>query len=249
MTSRTPIETWYPESRFGGYTDIDGTLLFYARLRSLITADSVVLDVGCGRGAHKEDPVRITRELRNLRGHAKRVIGIDVDAAAIENPWMDEFHQIAPDGSFPVEDSSCDLLYSDSVLEHVANVDTYFRECARVLKPGGVLAIRTTNALGYVAWAARLIPRRLHIAILMRAQNERRPEDMFPPVYACNTRRRLRAALTRVGLDSVVYTNESEPRYFLFSRLLYALAVFHQRFAPRAMRLALVAFARKEATA
>jgi hypothetical protein len=68
-------------------------------------------------------------------------------------------------------------------------------------------------------------------------------------VYACNTRRKLRAAIDRSGIDVVIYTNESEPRYFLFSRLLYALAVFHQRFAPRATRLALVALARKRGPA
>lgn len=239
------IETWYPESRFGGFTDIDGTILFYARLRSLLSPESVVLDAGCGRAVHSNDPVLFRRDLRNLKGSVARLIGIDVDPAAVRNPWVDEFSQIESDGSFPVVDSSCDLVFSDSVLEHVEDPGRFLRESARVLKPGGVLAIRTTNSLGYVAVGARLIPRSRHIRFLSRAQSERNPEDMFPPVYVCNTRRKLRRALERAGFDAVVYTTESEPRYFRFSRLLYALAVFHQRFAPRAVRLALVAFARK----
>src|SRR5438093_943558 len=41
---------YYPESRFGGFTGVDGTLAFYIRVNSLIDSSSVVLDVGCGRG-------------------------------------------------------------------------------------------------------------------------------------------------------------------------------------------------------
>ncbi|HEU4428949.1 MAG TPA: class I SAM-dependent methyltransferase, partial [Myxococcota bacterium] len=242
--SRDPIETWYPESRFGGFTDYDGTLLFYSRIRSLLAADSVVLDAGCGRGVHGNDSVAYRRDLRNLRGVARRVIGIDVEPSGSENPFLDEFHEIAADGKFPVADGTCDLVYSDWVLEHVRNPELFFSECARVLKKDGVLALRTANALGYVALLARLIPRRFHVRILSRAQNVRSAQDMFPPVYACNSRRALRAALARAGFDGVVYTRDAEPRYFLFSRLLYAFAVFHQRFSPPMFRLSLVAFAR-----
>jgi hypothetical protein len=72
---------------------------------------------------------------------------------------------------------------------------------------------------------------------------------MFVPVYACNTRRALRAALAEAGFDGVVYTRDAEPRYFMFSRLLYAFAVFHQCFSPPMFRLSLVAFARKKPAA
>jgi SAM-dependent methyltransferase len=242
------IERWYPESRFGGFTDIDGTVRFYARLQALLSPDDVVVDVGCGRGAHTTDPIRFRRELRKIRGKVARVIGIDVEDAARVNPWIDEFRKIGADGAFPLEDASCDALYSDSVLEHVSNPDAFFGECARILKPNGLLALRTTNSLGYVALGARIMPRRLHVGFLLRAQTERRAEDMFPPVYACNTRRKLRRALVSSGFDGIVYTTESEPRYFLFSRALYALAVLHQRFAPSALRLALFAFARRVET-
>ena len=52
-------ERFYPESRFGGFTDIDGTVVFYLRVNSLINASSTVLDFGCGRGAYDEDTVRV----------------------------------------------------------------------------------------------------------------------------------------------------------------------------------------------
>lgn len=176
----------------------------------------------------------------------KRVIGIDIDPVGEENPFLDEFRQIPECGRFPVESGSVDIVFADYVLEHLTNPDNFFSECYRVLRPSGVIAIRTTNALGYVAWLARVFPRSLHVPVLTRVQDDRRrPSDMFIPIYACNTRRRLRRALERAGFDPVVYAIESEPRYFRFSRWLYALAALHQRYAPRAFKLALVGFARK----
>jgi len=244
-THPDPLLRWYPEARFGGFSDIDGTLAFYGRVRALLPADGVVADVGCGRGAHRDDPIAWRREVRVLRGHAKRVAGADVDPAAAENPFVDEFHQMGPEGRIPLEGESVDLVVSDFVLEHVRDPERFFAECRRVLRPGGHLALRTSNARGYVALAARLISNRRHAAVVGRAQEDRKTVDVFPTVYACNTTGKLRRALAHAGFDGVAYGYEAEPRYFAFSRLLYALAVLHQRFAPRTLRVSLLAFARK----
>ena len=40
---------YYPESRFGGYTDLDGTVLFHARVNSLLKPDGVALLHSIGR--------------------------------------------------------------------------------------------------------------------------------------------------------------------------------------------------------
>ena len=84
-------ERFYPEARFGGFTDIDGTMTFYNRVNSLIDSSFVILDVGCGRGAYGEDPVIQRRKLRILRGKAAKLIGIDVDENAQHNPFLDGF--------------------------------------------------------------------------------------------------------------------------------------------------------------
>ena len=49
----------YPESLFGGFTDVDGTITFFTRVNALIDSSSVVLDVGCGRGVYGEDTVAV----------------------------------------------------------------------------------------------------------------------------------------------------------------------------------------------
>jgi len=37
-------EIYYPEFRFGGFTDIDGTIIFYSRVNSLLDSSFTVLD-------------------------------------------------------------------------------------------------------------------------------------------------------------------------------------------------------------
>lgn len=152
----------YPEAAFGGFTRCDGTIPFLDRVHALLPARGRVLDVGCGRGQQSEDPCDHRRRLADLRGGERRVIGIDVDPAAAANPFLDEFRRIDDVLRWPVEDASVDLAISVSVLEHVPEPDAFFDEVARVLKPGGVLCLRTPNKRSYPAVAARLVPNRFH---------------------------------------------------------------------------------------
>lgn len=239
-------ESFYPESRFGGFTDIDGTIAFYLRVSALLEPSSVVLDFGCGRGAYSSDPFPIHRRLRILRGRVQRVIGMDVDERAAANPFLDEFHLLGGE-AWPLDDDSVDLCVCDSVLEHVERPTPFFSEARRVLRKGGYLCIRTPNAWGYVGLVSRLVPNRLHAKVLARVgESPAAEEDIFPTHYRCNSIPRLRRMLSEQGFEHVVYGYEAEPSYLHFSKLAYWLGVLHQRFAPRFLRLALFAFARLE---
>jgi SAM-dependent methyltransferase len=236
---------FYPESRTGGFTDVDGTLAFYLRVNALVEPDSVVLDVGCGRGAHREDPVRVRREIRTFRGRCRRAIGLDVDETALENDAVDEVRLIRGP-RWPVDDASIDVCVCDYVLEHVEDPMSFLRECARVLREGGHLCIRTINKWSYVGLAARLTPFRGHVAFIRRlAPLARTAADVFPATYRCNTQRELRAALQRCGFEASVFGHSPEPTYLEFSRFLYRFGVWYQRLAPRPIAVALHAFARK----
>jgi SAM-dependent methyltransferase len=237
------MRIFYPESRFGGFTDIDGTILFYTRVNSLVKPSSVVLNVGCGRGACADDPVPVRKNLQVLKGKCARVIGIDVDEEARSNPFIDEFRLIEG-ARWPVEDESIDLCVCDYVLEHVQDPDSFFSECRRVIRQGGYLCIRTPNVFSYFGLFSRLIPDRYHAGALTRMKNKKE-EDVFPTVYRCNTRRKLSRILAKYGFDSVVYCHEAEPSYLSFSKFLYRLGVLHQRFAPGLFRLSLLAYGTK----
>lgn len=239
---------FYPESRFGGFTDCDAQIVFWTRVNSLLTPSSMVLDIGCGRGRCAEDAVAIRRNLRTLKGKCRRVIGIDVDPAARANPCVDEFRLIQmADGPWPVEASSIDLAVSASVLEHVKNPERFFDECGRVVRPGGYLCLRTTNALSYSGLAARLVPNRFHAAVIRRLhERPRREEDVFPTLYRCNTVFKIRRMLCRYGFDHCVYGYQNQPSSLAFSRFLYFWGVVHQHVAPSFVKPTIFAFARRQ---
>jgi len=53
---------------------------------------------------------------------------------------------------FPWGDGSVDMIYTSNVIEHLEKRDgeNCLRECARVLRPGGVLRVVVPNLTGYV---------------------------------------------------------------------------------------------------
>lgn len=236
-------EQFYPESKFGGFTDVDGTIAFYLRVNSLIDHSSVLLDFGCGRGAYREDRVATRRELRIFKGRVDRVIGIDADEAARSNPLLDEFHLIQGD-RWPLKDDSVDVCVCDDVLEHMERPESFFSEARRTLRDGGYLCIRTPNTWNYVVWFSKLVPNKFHARVLSRVgEKKKKEEDVFPTFYRCNSISKLRAILTKHGFEHVVYGYESEPSYLSFSKIAYWLGALFQRFAPRFLRSSLFAFA------
>lgn len=83
-----------------------------------------VLDFGCGTMPY--------HAMVEERGG--NYVGADFEDAAVT---------ISPDGRIGLEDESVDVVLSVQVLEHVRDLDTYFSEVARVLKPGGSLLLST----------------------------------------------------------------------------------------------------------
>jgi SAM-dependent methyltransferase len=235
----------YPEARFGGFSDVDQMVLFYTRVRALLQPSFTVLDIGCGRGRHADGQrPAIQRQLRSFDGLCRLVIGIDLDPAARANPLVDEFRLITPEKPWPLADASVDLAISDYMLEHVEDPDAFFAECRRVIRPGGYLCMRTTNAMSYFGLAARLIPNRVHARIVQRTYVQHR-QATASAFYRCNTVGAIRRALDRHGFDHCVYGYQSDPAHFGFSRVLYTLGVLHQRYAPRWIRTSIFVFAQR----
>jgi SAM-dependent methyltransferase len=235
--------SFYPEVAFGGFPLNDGAIQFYSRVNSLVGPNSVVVDYGCGRG--REDSIPFRRDLRNLKGKAAKVIGLDVDTAAKDNPTIDEFHLLASDSSWPLENDSVDLTICDYVLEHLPDPDTFFAEARRTLRVGGILCLATTNLISYVGLATRLVPNRLHARIVTRVQDGRKAEDVFPTLHRCNTIPAVRRQMTKNGFEALVYGFDGGPGYLTFSKIAYSLGYLHQKIAPSFIRPIIVAFGRK----
>ena len=237
-------ETFYPESKFGGFSDMDGTLAFYLRVNALLTPASVAVDYGCGRGAYGDDRLPLRRELRILKGKVSRVIGLDIEEAGATNPFLDEFH-LLKGSQWPIVDNSIDLVVCDSVIEHLEQPQLFFSEAWRSLKPGGYVCIRTPNLWGYVALLSRLIPNPSHNQVLSKVKERTNVRDVFPTLYRCNTIPALDRQMEACGFAHIVYGFGAEPAYLSFSKIAYWLGVLYQRYAPGFLQPVLFAFGQK----
>lgn len=123
----------------GGNFIAVGKLEYYL-LRSLgLSDDHLVVDVGCGSG-------RLACQLAHF-GRI-RYVGCDVVPRLLEYARdlskRPDWEFVATDGiKIPVPDRAADYAVFFSVFTHLLHEDTfrYFREAARVLKPGGYLVI------------------------------------------------------------------------------------------------------------
>jgi SAM-dependent methyltransferase len=187
---------------------LDSAHVFFVSAQALASHSSVILEVGCGRGA--QVATEAERAWQDLRGPGRRVVGIDVDDAASQNPIIDEFHLVGDDQRWPVADGVVDLAVSDWVLEHVQDPESFVAELTRVLRPGGVFLARTVSRNSLLSIGARLVPNRAHARVLNVLQPRRLEKDVFATAYRMNTRPALHAlfdrdfewaAASRTGLD------------------------------------------------
>ena len=221
---------------------LDSAHVFLVSAQALAAQSSCILEVGCGRGAQvAEQPGKAWQD---LRGPRRRVVGIDVDDAASNNPVIDEFFLIGDDQRWPVEDGVVDLAVSDWVLEHVQDPAAFVAELTRVLRPGGVFLARTVSRYSPLSLGARIVPNRAHSRALNVLQPGRLDKDVFATAYRMNTRRALHALLdrdfewaaaSRTGLDQYL---KPWPR---LGRVVEGV----ERRLPRALQMALVVCARR----
>ena len=126
-----------------------------------------VLDVGCGGGILAESFAR----------EGALVTGVDLSRASLAAAKRHSLSSQLPidyansvGESLPLLDSSFDIVVSADCLEHVSNLDSVIRECARVLKPSGLFLYDTINrtlrsrivAVWLFERVLGLIPKRTH---------------------------------------------------------------------------------------
>lgn len=237
----------FPEAVAGGFSRRDGAVEFFGRVSALLSSEMQILDYGAGRGrGTSEDPSAYRRQLRTFRGRCRRVVGVDVDSAVMENEGLDEAIQIEPGATLPFPDQTFDLIVSDHVFEHIDDPSQVASELDRVLKPGGWICARTPNRWGYISLGARLIPNRWHVALLKWLQPNRQPRDVFPTRYRLNTTSALTRSFPRSRFSHYSYSYWPEPAYFGNAALLWRLVMFLERVMPQGLAPVLMVFIRKD---
>ena len=194
----------YPEAEFGGITRYDGTLIYYSRVNALLSSDAIVLDYGCGRGAHMGGSAPFYKKLCSFKGKVRKVIGVDIGEDGESNKSLDEFYHIR-DGSIPVASESVDLCHSDWVIEHLTDVGKTFGEIRRILKPGGYFCFRTPNRFHYTSIGAAIVPFHAHHKLRKLLGHFHGEADVFPTTYPCNTKWKASRTLREHGFNPLVF--------------------------------------------
>ena len=104
-----------------------------------------VLDCGCGPGS-------ISIDIANNLAPGT-VIGIDIDhvrieharAASREHGIANVSFESADVHSLPFDDASFDLVFSNALMQHLPNPESAVAEMYRVLRPAGILALRSPD--------------------------------------------------------------------------------------------------------
>lgn len=233
MEIRDNLQRLYPEFAAGEFTRDDHQVLFYSRIRALLSGKETVLDYGAGRGKFADifSDNRFKLELVSIRGTCGIVVGGDVDSAVARNPLVDTAVIWSPDGALPFSNASFDLVVSWAVFEHIEEAERCAREIERVLRPGGWLCAWTPNKWGIAGVGARLVPNRWHAWVLRKIVRSRRVEaDLFPTRYRMNTLRQLHKLFPQDRFLHASYAMSGPPAYVGRSRLATAAARVYQSF-------------------
>ena len=136
----------------GGFT---GRLaLFTALVTEHVAAGGRMLDLGCGTGeiarAGAAAGLRVTGcDISELMLHSalSRDPDSDVEWVQLETQWR----------SLPFPTGSFDAVVAASVLEYVDEPSVVLRECARILRPGGLLACTVPDPRHPVRWLESVV--------------------------------------------------------------------------------------------
>lgn len=137
-----PDEDWFWEQ---GRRDLEGTL---ARLGVAVSAEDVVVDLGCGVG-------RLTRALAASAAHVHAIDPsaemLDRARDALAGAAHVTFHHGDGTTLRPIADASADACVSFVVFQHIPDPAVtlgYVREIGRVLRPGGWAAFQVSDDPG-----------------------------------------------------------------------------------------------------
>ena len=112
------------------------------------------LDLGCGDG-------KLMRILLDAAGASPRLVGVDIDPLetrdAAESGVYERVHT-APGSAIPEPTASFDFAFSNSVLEHIDEIDPVIAELARLLKPGGRFVFTVPADAFHACLAGPLLP-------------------------------------------------------------------------------------------
>lgn len=177
------------------------------------------LDIGSGMGLF----------LISLNRHGFDACGVEPQDAhivrSIENCKHMGFTPDVRQGSaeaIPFPDASFDVVVSNSILEHVMDWELSLAECVRVLKPGGVMYLASTNRqhprqmevknFPFFSWLPHRLQRR-YVDYCLRKRPDKLDYSPFP-VRFFFTHRQLMKKLRELGTTALDRYDTFNPDWF-----------------------------------
>lgn len=200
----------FPDFKTGGY-------FFRKFIKENISADSVLLDAGCGsRGMVSE-----------FKNQSHYIIGVDKDRYLLDrNDYVDK--KILSDlEDIPLVDNSVDIVISEFVIEHLANPQKVFAEIYRILKPGGVFVFLTPNLYNPIMLFSRLMPLRAHNFLLKRLL--KKDDQAHATFYRCNTYGKLTVLGKGAGFKNIIIKRAGNPEYLGFTKGLARFSIYLEK--------------------
>ena len=198
---------------------------FEALVRSHLTPDSRVMDLGCGRGGVVE------LFWRNV----KLAAGLDPDVSSLAEHRARGMPVVRGRGEqLPFAGESFDFVVCIWVLEHLRSPETVLREVRRVLRPGGHFVFLTPNlrnpllAFNRLGRALPQLQRRLVPKLYGRVE-----ADTFPVQYRANTVGTIRSLAQRSGLTVADLRVVPDPTYLAFNSFMFRASVMSEGLMPR----------------
>ena len=197
-----------------------------AIVRSHLTADSAVLDLGCGRGGVVE---LIWRDV-------KLAAGLDPDVRSLNEHRAQGLPLVRGVGErLPFVDGSFDLIVCLWVLEHMKEPADAFREVRRVLRPRGHFVFVTPNMRNPLMIANRIgkalpdVQRRLVPRVYGRDE-----ADTFRVQYRVNTVEAVRVHAEAAGLGVHDLRVIADPTYLAMNSFMFSASLMSERVMPKA---------------
>ena len=153
--SRIAAEWWDPKGKFAPLHRFNPVRLDFIRDRAAARfgrpaagarpfAGLKLLDIGCGGGLLSEPMARLGFEVTGLDASAKNIGTASAHAAeggldiAYRNITVEELLAAGAEASF-------DVVLNMEVVEHVPDPGRFLRDCARLVRPGGLMVVATLN--------------------------------------------------------------------------------------------------------
>lgn len=198
-----------------------------AALMNALPGQATIADIGGGRRCHYADR-------RSARSTA-RIVAVDISEDELAfNRDVEEKIVADVTKALPFSEASVDLITSRALLEHVPDSESFLRNCATSLRPGGHLLTLFSSKFAPSAVANQILPNRVSAFLLRALIPDSQGRLGFRAYYDRTYYSKVRTMLDSQGFDVVdVRLSYYQSPYFEFFAPLFVLSAFYELFVYR----------------